>query len=185
MFRFNPIDGCFTFAPEYSPPGPPGEPGEPGYPGLDGERGPKGEAGEQGPVGPKGDTGTAGVNGRDGLGILSGANAPSPFMGEIGQFYINYHSWLIYGPKSADGWPQGVSLIGPQGPPGWDGADGLDGEPGQRGEPGPRGPVGPAGPQGKPGPQGSPGPAGRVQYTGDSPAKPRGWVSSGITVQNN
>ena len=185
MFRLNPINGCFTFAPEYSPPGPPGETGEPGY---DGEQGPQGEKGDRGPKGEKGDQGPSGQPGRhgnDGVGILSGSTPPSPFLGPPGAFYIDYVHWTIYGPKTEDGWPMGVSMIGPQGEPGADGFDGRDGERGPMGEPGPPGRQGIPGVQGKPGPPGPIGPPGRMQYVGESAPPQKGWVSAGISVQHN
>lgn len=185
MFRLNPITGSFAFVPEYAPPGPQGDPGEPGEPGQDGQLGPQGPQGQKGDKGDKGDKGEPGRNGKDGIGILSGTTPPSPFLGEPGSFYIDYQHWTIYGPKGLDSWPQGVSIIGPQGEPGLDGADGLDGEIGPQGIQGPPGPHGPAGPQGKPGVQGPPGPSGRVQYVGDQSQPQRGWVSGGITVQHN
>ena len=79
----------------------------------------------------------------------------------------------------------GISMIGPQGEPGWDGNDGKDGEPGPKGDPGPRGLQGPPGPPGPAGKQGPPGPPGRVHHTSDGSPNQRGWVPSGITVQNN
>jgi hypothetical protein len=136
--------------------------------------------------GEKGEQGEPGKDGMDGLGILSGTAPPSPFLGTAGQFYIDYMHWTIYGPKGHDGWPMGVSMIGPEGLPGVDGRDGKPGEPGERGIPGPPGPQGregKQGPQGKPGPSGPPG---RVYHSNESgTTQQRGWVSSGITVQNN
>jgi hypothetical protein len=186
MFRFNPVTGCFSFAPQVAPPGPKGETGEPGY---DGEQGPQGPQGERGPKGDKGDpgpTGAPGRDGNDGVGILSGTTPPSPFLGSVGAFYIDYAHWTIYGPKTADGWPLGVSMIGPKGDPGLDGLDGQPGECGPQGIQGiqgPQGNPGPQGPIGPPGPQGAPG---RIHYTSDSDDfSQRGWVSAGITVQHN
>lgn len=182
MLRLNPITGTLSFVPDYAPPGPQGEPGEPGEPGYDGAQGPQGLRGLKGPKGDKGDKGATGSNGKDGVGILSGTTPPNLHAGEVGSFYIDYQNWLIYGPKSPDGWPAGVSLIGPQGEAGADGYDGYDGPPGPEG---PQGKPGPQGPPGKQGIQGPPGPVGRVQYVNDNNPMQRGWVSTGISVQNN
>lgn len=186
MFRLNPITGSFSYAPEYAPPGPPGEPGEPGEPGYDGEPGPQGPPGIEGKEGPQGPPGEPGRPGIDGAGILSGTTPPSPFLGHPGDFYIDYQRWSIYGPKTNEGWPMGVSMIGPQGEPGLDGRDGEPGEPGERGV---AGPPGPPGREGRPGPKGEPGPTGppgRVFHANEAgTTQQRGWVSSGITVQNN
>lgn len=186
MFRLNPVTGILSFVPEYSPPGPTGEQGEPGFDGEPGPPGPKGDQGDPGIRGERGAKGEPGKDGKDGLGILSGTNPPSPYLGHQGQFYIDYIHWTIYGPKTSDGWPNGVSMIGPQGEPGYDGADGEKGDPGERGLQGPPGPPGKDGPPGPVGRQGPPGPPGRVFHANDnSETQQRGWVQSGITVQTN
>jgi hypothetical protein len=119
------------------------------------------------------------------LGVLCGTTPPSPHLGSFGQFYIDYAHWTVYGPKGADGWPVGISMIGPQGEPGRDGIDGCDGlpgTPGPTGRPGERGAIGPVGP---PGHQGPPGPAGRIYHTSEADPKQRGWVPSGLSVETN
>jgi len=184
MFRLNPITGCLSFAPEYSPPGPEGMPGEPG---LDGQAGEPGSPGPRGPIGPsgsRGEKGEKGEKGVDGLAIISGPTPPSHFFGELGQFYIDHESWVIYGPKVADGWPDGVSLIGPRGSQGPKGNDGIDGLPGKDGRQGQAGPQGPRGLQGIPGPQGHPGPSGQPYNLDNGKASVRSRGSSGIKVQS-
>jgi len=180
MFRLNPITGSFNFIPELGRPGPPGEPGWDGEPGQPGERGVAGPAGPAGPCGVPGERGPAGKNGKDGLGILSGIAPPSAMVGDEGQFYIDHINWVLYGPKNAQGWPVGVSLIGPRGNPGRDGFDGLDGPPGPQGPPGIgiQGPPGPAGPPGQPARST---PVFSHQHEGEPPLRKLG--SSGISVQ--
>lgn len=124
--------------------GPPGE-GEPGAPGADGktiiygEGAPDNEVGADGDtyirmdtdfiygpktsgvwpagrslIGPPGESGAPGVNGNT---ILYGTDAPTT-EGVDGNFYIRITTNMIYGPKAADTWPAGVSLVGPTGPTG-------------------------------------------------------------------
>jgi len=69
----------------------------------------KGSQGETGAQGDKGDPG------QDGSQILSGASAPSSSVGNIGDYYWNASGFLLYGPKSASGWGNGVTLRGPKG----------------------------------------------------------------------
>ena len=81
-------------------------------------------AGLQGPQGIAGINGTNGLNGADGKTVLYGTVDPTT-EGNNGDFYINTTTHCIFGPKTAGVWPAGVSLIGPQGNPGADGADGT------------------------------------------------------------
>ena len=126
--RFNPYSFCMEYIPSVAPRGADGERGEQGKPGERGAAGQRGEPGPAGRQGEQGQRGEQGSPGRDGLGLLSGAVPPSPELGQAGEFYIDFNQWTIYGPKGSDGWPDGVSLIGPRGLPGRDGIDGLDGE---------------------------------------------------------
>jgi hypothetical protein len=73
-----------------------------------------GEVGPRGIPGPPGDTGPAGVDGET---VLYGDVDPTT-EGADGDFYINKTTWVIFGPKGADAWPNGVSLVGPIGPDG-------------------------------------------------------------------
>lgn len=124
--------------------GPPGE-GAPGAPGADGKTiiygvgAPDEEVGGEGDtyirtdtdfiygpkadgvwpagrslIGPPGESGAPGVNGNT---ILYGTDAPTT-EGVDGNFYIRITTNMIYGPKAADIWPAGVSMIGPTGPTG-------------------------------------------------------------------
>ena len=119
--------------------------------------------------------------------ILSGIGNPtSQNLGQVGDFYINTATNMIFGPKAAISpfWPAtGVSLqgpkgdagavgvmgpTGPQGATGTQGATGLQGAPGVQGATGPQGSVGPQGAQGLQGVQGTKGETGDK---GDSGAK--------------
>ena len=53
-------------------------------------------------IGPQGPRGTQ---------VLSGASAPSPVIGLIGDQYINTTTGILFGPKTESGWGNGV-LIG-------------------------------------------------------------------------
>lgn len=60
-----------------------------------------------GPVGPMGPPGPAGVPQ-----IRNGNGAPPGTLGMIGDFYIDLDTYIIYGPKTVEGWGEGESLIG-------------------------------------------------------------------------
>jgi len=126
--------------------GPIGQTGPAGATGATGPEGPQGPAG--GPQGPIGLTGPQGTPGTDGKTILSGTNNPTVTTGTNGDFYINTSNNIIFGPKINGNWPNGVSLIGPQG---IQGAQGPTGPPGAVGMTGNQGIQGPAGAQGSQG----------------------------------
>lgn len=85
-------------------------------------------------VGPQGFTGMQGPAGADGNTILYGTGVPSDQLGKTGNFYIDTAAHYFYGPKGADTWPAGFSLVGPpsgrtlgtaaRAPTGSDGIDG-------------------------------------------------------------
>jgi hypothetical protein len=77
-----------------------------------------------GPQGPQGIQGVQGVQGIPGNTVLYGAGAPASGVGVDGNFYINTSTNFIYGPKTADAWPAGTSMVGPQGPQGIQGIPG-------------------------------------------------------------
>ena len=113
-----------------------------GVQGIQGIQGPKGDRGDQGiqglqgdqgPQGEKGDTGTTGPVGADGTAVLNGTTAPTSDIGNVGDFYINTASHLLYGPKTSSGWGAGVSLVGPTGATGASGATGATGPAGPAG----------------------------------------------------
>ena len=99
--------------------------------------------------------GANGSNGRNGNSILSGAGAPSIYVGTNGDFYIDTSLHQIYGPKNSDViWGAPLSLIGPKG------------ETGAKGDPGAKGEIGIAGPQGSGGPAGATGDTGATGAIG-------------------
>ncbi|WP_330335719.1 SGNH/GDSL hydrolase family protein (plasmid) [Streptomyces sp. NBC_00536] len=56
------------------------------------------------------------VKGERGASILSGAARPTAANGTVGDFWIDStktDAWLLYGPKTADGWPQASLPLGP------------------------------------------------------------------------
>ena len=78
--------------------------------------------GAQGPTGPAGSVGQAGANGTT---ILSGTGPPpTDTLGDLGDFYIDTSSEVLYGPAVCQGtlcdtsWGTGTSLVGPTGPAG-------------------------------------------------------------------
>ena len=75
----------------------------------------------QGPPGNDGLNGTPGTNGTDGKQLRSGPIDPTAAIGVDGEFYYNYTSKYIFGPKAAGVWPAGTSLVGPAGTNGLDG----------------------------------------------------------------
>lgn len=50
-------------------------------------------------------------DGVDGATIRSGAVVPAPELGNVGDFYIQNRQ-IVYGPKAAEGWGAGVSILG-------------------------------------------------------------------------
>jgi hypothetical protein len=137
--------------------GPAGPTGAQGIQGLTGPTGaqgpigltgPTGATGAQGPIGLSGPSGAAGLDGLPGNDGINGLNGKTVLSGTInptnegvnGDFYINTTSSTIFGPKALGAWPNGVSLVGPQG------ATGLTGAAGAQGIQGPTGAAGAAGP---------------------------------------
>lgn len=70
-----------------------------------------------GPRGPEGDRGLKGDPGERGRSILSGylmGGLPAGNAGQDGDFFIDLSTFVMYGPKNGDSWPQeGKSLVGP------------------------------------------------------------------------
>lgn len=110
--------------------GPQGPQGPQGQPGPQGPQGLQGPVGPQGPAGPAGPQGPAGTNGST---ILSGVGAPAAGTGSNGDFYLDTQASMLYGPRTNAGWGVGVSLVGPQGVPGPQGAAGAPGPSGAEG----------------------------------------------------
>ncbi len=87
-------------------------------------------------VGPKGVDGKDGTNGKDGLdghSILSGSTNPDNALGNDGDIYLNTTLFNFFGPKTGGNWGTPVSLVGPKGIDGKDGADGTNGKDGADG----------------------------------------------------
>ena len=89
--------------------------------GKEGAVGPQGSTGAQGAVGP---AGPAGANGQPGSQIYSGTTVPAATTGNVGDFYLDLATGLLYGPKTAAGWGSGFSLVGATGATGATGASG-------------------------------------------------------------
>lgn len=136
--------------------GPQGQQGPAGSVGATGATGATGPAGPLGSQGPQGPAGPSGTNGKT---LLHGTADPA-FQGVDGDFYINTSANTLFGPKANGTWPVGVSLVGPAGIAGPQGASGTSGPQGPVGPNGPQGPTGPSGPQGVTGSPGVQGPAG-------------------------
>ena len=146
------------------PAGPVGATGSIGATGAMGPAGATGPAGASGAAGATGPSGAAGAPGTNGNTVLNGSVAPTPEDGVDGDFYVDTQANVLYGPKSAGGWPEtGVSLMGPAGASGAQGptgAAGADGAPGPAGAQGPKGDTGVTGAQGPKGDTGAQGPKG-------------------------
>ena len=71
-------------------------------------------------------TGAAGAQGIAGATIQTGPGAPSNTQGNVGDIYVDLGDGLLYGAKTASGWPTAYkSLIGPTGAQGVQGAPGY------------------------------------------------------------
>jgi len=138
----------------------------------------QGAQGIQGPQGP------AGVPGSQ---VFSGNGAPSPSIGNTGDYYLDKSTGNFYGPKTTNGWGNPISLKGANGA---------------------QGPAGPQGPQGSQGAQGAAGKSGSQIYSGAGappsttgvagdyyidtihaiiygPKTAAGWPSTGLSLQVN
>ncbi|NBY40134.1 MAG: hypothetical protein EBQ66_04355, partial [Flavobacteriia bacterium] len=56
-----------------------------------------------------------GPQGLTGTSMLNGITAPTAIIGNDGDFFINTATNTLYGPKANGTWPNGFSLVGPQG----------------------------------------------------------------------
>lgn len=84
--------------------------------------------------------GPAGTNGNT---VINGADAPSIFIGQVGDFYIDTKNSKLYGPKTfSSGWGAPISLIGPAGATGPQGSTGPTGATGSTGATGATGATG-------------------------------------------
>src|SRR5579859_1145670 len=80
--------------------------------------GPKTTGGWGSPLLLKGDTGATGATGAAGSQIYSGTTLPAPTLGNVGDYYLDKTTFMLYGPKTGTGWGVPVLLQGPQGPMG-------------------------------------------------------------------
>ncbi len=56
------------------------------------------------------------INGTTSINTLrSGTINPPNTLGNDGDFYINYTTWTVFGPRNAGVWPAGVSMLGANG----------------------------------------------------------------------
>src|ERR1700722_13851220 len=68
-----------------------------------------------GPAGATGAPGATGAAGKSGSQILSGSGVPGAGVGNVGDYYLDITSYLLYGPKTAAGWGGGLLLKGKDG----------------------------------------------------------------------
>lgn len=115
----------------------------------------------EGDIGPKGEPGEPG---KDGAAVLNGDTDPTPDLGNTGDFYINTHSYVLFGPKTDAGWEQGQSILGGKGDKGDKGEKGDKGDKGDQGEPGEKGDKGDKGDKGEKGEKGDQGEKGEADY---------------------
>ena len=80
--------------------------------------------GDIGPEGRQGEKGKQGEAGNDGATVLNGNVNPTPEQGNIGDFYINTDSYVLFGPKTDTGWEDGRSVLGDKGDKGDKGEQG-------------------------------------------------------------
>ncbi|MFB5945143.1 hypothetical protein [Albibacterium profundi] len=105
--------------------------------------------GKDGSVGPAGETGAQGADGVDGIDgrtILNGTANPTKDAGQLGDFYLNTNSYVLFGPKTASGWGSGKSILGAKGATG---AKGDKGDTGAKGDKGDKGDTGAKGDKGE------------------------------------
>ena len=186
------------------PQGPVGLTGNAGAPGIAGAQGPigftgpqgvKGDTGDLGPIGLTGSAGAPGAVGPqgpagvDGKSWYSGNGIPSVGIGSEGDFYLDLQTYMLYGPKTTDGWGSGVGLksvavAGEQGPVGPAGAPGPKGDAGIAGALGPQGSIGPSGAPGLKGDKGDVGQQGPAGVNGQDGLNGRTWLT-GVGAPSN
>lgn len=84
----------------------------------------EGPTGPEGPQGLQGEQGAIGPAGEDGSTIHAGDGVPSADLGVEGDYYLDRTAAELYGPKTPEGWGTPITLRGPAGADGQDGADG-------------------------------------------------------------
>lgn len=93
----------------------------------------------EGEIGPQGEKGVQGQPGKDGSAVLNGTTDPIPKLGNVGDFYINTSSYLLFGPKTDTGWEDVQSVLGAKGDKGEKGDHGDKGDKGDQGNQGDKG----------------------------------------------
>lgn len=58
------------------------------------------------------------MKGDRGKSVRNGLGAPATSVGELDDLYYDRTNRRLFGPKTAEGWGTGISLVGPQGEPG-------------------------------------------------------------------
>ena len=87
----------------------------------------KGDTGPAGPQGPQGKPGVVGPAGANGTIIYSGTTTPAPSLGDVGDYYLDLSTDVLYGPKGASGWGTGFPMKGDTGATGQTGPAGTPG----------------------------------------------------------
>ena len=88
-----------------------GDKGDKGNDGAKGDKGDKGNDGAKGEKGNDGEKGEKGEKGNDGTQIIPGIGAPTPSIGNNGDWYIDTKNKKLYGPKTQNGWGnEGIPL---------------------------------------------------------------------------
>ncbi|RFS23495.1 hypothetical protein DVR12_10810 [Chitinophaga silvatica] len=129
----------------------------------DGAQGPQGNTGPQGSAGPQGIAGAVGPAGKNGSTIYAGEGVPANSVGQLGDYYLDKNTGILYGPKKSSGWDALISLKGDKGNTG---AQGTKGEKGDKGDTGAQGTKGEKGDKGDTGTQGTKGEKGDKGDTG-------------------
>ena len=142
-----------------------------------------------------GPAGAAGAQGPAGNLILSGSINPPSGTGNVGDYWLNTSTNILYGPKQLSGWPvTGVNLVGPTGAAGAPGATGPAGATGATGAAGAAGAAGVNGTDGSKIYSGSTTPSAGIGIVGDyylntttytliGPKTSGGWPGSGLLLK--
>lgn len=143
----------------------------------------------------QGPTGPAGIQGPPGNLILSGSINPPPGTGNVGDYWLNTATNVLYGPQQLSGWPvTGISLVGPAGAAGATGATGPAGATGATGAAGAAGAAGANGTNGSKIYSGSTTPSAGIGAVGDfylntttytliGPKTSGGWPGTGLLLK--
>lgn len=103
--------------------------------------------------------------------IHSGYGAPTPTLGEIGDYYLDLSTVALYGAKTTEGWGAPINLKGERGEKGYMGWQGQKGDKGDKGEVGEKGDKGDQGEKGEKGDKGDQGEKGEKGDKGNQGEK--------------